>query len=274
VKRLTIFAHFDPDNKLDDYVLFYLRELRIISTTIIFVSSSVLSPADQDRLLEYVDEVHMKDNQGYDFASWQLGLKQVELGKFQQIVLCNDSCYGPLEPLAPIFDLMGQRGGDFWGMTRSYQYQKHLQSYFLVFNSAVFESDAFKKFWLNIVPKDKKIQIVLSYEVGLSRRLEEAGFRDDAYFQWSFRHGLVFIRAYLQSFMTDPLNFKKLRHRHLFNVTHTFWELLLDEGVPFIKIELLKKNPLHVDISTVERRFKEKSPEFYGIIKRHLGRFS
>ena len=38
MKRLAIFAHYDKDNIIDDYVIYYLKELKKSFETIIFVS--------------------------------------------------------------------------------------------------------------------------------------------------------------------------------------------------------------------------------------------
>ena len=40
MKRLCIFAHYDKDNLIDDYVIYYLRELKKSFNKIIFVSDS------------------------------------------------------------------------------------------------------------------------------------------------------------------------------------------------------------------------------------------
>lgn len=272
MRRLTIFAHFDSENIVDDYVIFYLKELRRVSDRIVFVSTSRLDLLQKERASAVADEVFTKDNIGYDFASWKFGLERSDLDKYDQLVLCNDSCYGPFESLAPIFEEMQRRGSDYWGLTKSYQYSEHLQSYFLVFNKNVFKSKTFKDFWETIVNKEFKLQIVLSYEIGLSQKLSSAGFKSDAFFRWSFRHGVIFFGAYLADFLKDPWSLRKLFNRHMFNITHTFWHLILKEGVPFVKIELLKKNPLSIDIKELRTVLQKSSPELAALVQKHESR--
>ena len=43
MKRVCIFAHYDRDDIVDDYVIYYLKALQKICATIIFVSDCNLS---------------------------------------------------------------------------------------------------------------------------------------------------------------------------------------------------------------------------------------
>ena len=38
MKRAVVFAHYDKDNIVDDYVIYYIKALKEIAETIIFVS--------------------------------------------------------------------------------------------------------------------------------------------------------------------------------------------------------------------------------------------
>ena len=38
MKRVVIFAHYDKDNIVDDYVIYYLKALKEVASEIIFVS--------------------------------------------------------------------------------------------------------------------------------------------------------------------------------------------------------------------------------------------
>ena len=41
--NIVIFAHYDKNNCIDDYVIYYLEQLKLISKYIIFVSDSDLN---------------------------------------------------------------------------------------------------------------------------------------------------------------------------------------------------------------------------------------
>ena len=74
MKRLAVFAHYDRDNLLDDYVFRYLAGLKCVVDSIVFVSASRLSDASVGRLKTLCDTVMLRENVGYDFGSWQAGL--------------------------------------------------------------------------------------------------------------------------------------------------------------------------------------------------------
>ena len=49
MKNISVFAHFDKDTIIDDYVIYYLQALRAVSEKIIFVSDCDL---DERELLK------------------------------------------------------------------------------------------------------------------------------------------------------------------------------------------------------------------------------
>ena len=98
---------------------------------------------------------------------------------YDELAFVNDSCYGPLYPLKPIIEQVGEC--DFWGMTRNLEWREHIQSFFIVFKKQVFTSEIFKNFMASIKDEEKKLDVVTKYEIGLSRLLLENGFNfDDA----------------------------------------------------------------------------------------------
>ena len=86
----------------------------------IFVSTAKLNENEMRSLGAYVDSIIVKENSGYDFGSWKAGLRSEEdLRKYDEIVICNDSVYGPLWPIGVAFKKMETRDCDFWGITAS-----------------------------------------------------------------------------------------------------------------------------------------------------------
>jgi lipopolysaccharide biosynthesis protein len=316
MNRLCIFAHFDQDNAVDDYVFSYLESLGQVCTKIVFVTTSVLAEIASARLGQYCDLIITRENRGYDFASWQVGIKKESLLDYDEILLCNDSVYGPLFPLEEAFKSMSEKDCDFWGMTESNQISYHLQSYFLVFRKSVLLSLVFQTFWKNVAIQASKMTIIRTYEVGLSKVLLEAGFKAGVYatYRPSFLKrlasitrssiirlsktrpegifGLLIAAARrIGSKIKDQLFEEPLRRRWLFiplgtfriiraalkkkehNVTHMFWkELIVSRRMPFLKVELLRDNPMNVKINNFERVLTSHSDYDVGCIKAHLKR--
>ena len=180
MKTACVFAHYDRQGEVDDYVIYYLRELSRVADSIQFVTTAELNDDAIDRVTGLGVNVIQRENRGYDFVSYKTGIEAIDLTQFDELVLCNHSVYGPFSELEPVFDAMRSRAADFWGLTDSYDTQHHLQSYFLVFTREVFGSSAFEDFWRSVRVLDEKEAIIRRYEVGLSRSLVDAGFRFDA----------------------------------------------------------------------------------------------
>lgn len=200
VKRLCLFAHFDKDNIVDEYVLFYLRDIRKVADRIVFVSTSSLNAETISRLKDICDSVIIRKNEGYDFASWQTALQSETLQNFDELILCNDSVYGPFFPLEQVFGEMKGESCDFWGMTSNYDIAFHVQSYFLVFRKTILVSSVFQKFWDSMEIQQSKAKVIKLFEIGLSQTLLKAGFKASTYARcrFSVSHALLYrLRFYM-----------------------------------------------------------------------------
>jgi rhamnosyltransferase len=272
VKTACVFAHFDPQDKVDDYVLYYLRELKRVADSIQFVTTSELCAAERRKVEELGVNFMQRKNEGYDFYSFKLGIEAIGVSRFDQLIVCNDSVYGPLSDLATVLAEMRSRNAKFWGLTNSHDYQHHLQSYFLVFAGDALQSQAFKNFWGSVQILDNKVEIIRRYEVGLSQSMAAAGFPPEALAEFrqvgNARHIGSYWRYYFKLFFRHWSDkqfwidgFHVLSGKRLVgkNVTHLEWKSLVeDKGVPFIKIGLLRDNPKGV----------QNLDEVYGVIER------
>jgi rhamnosyltransferase len=167
-------------------------------------------------------------------------------------------------------------------MTDNYEIAYHLQSYFLVFKKRVIDSTAFKAFWDSVQIEQRKTEVIKKYEVGLTQQLLATGFRACAYAPYSFSSVEV-LRAKANRALRQPrlglkaLN-RTLRRKELAdlaraNPTHYFWrELITERKMPFMKVELLRDNPLGIDISDWEEVVSNNCKYDVNLIKRHLAR--
>lgn len=170
MKRTVIFAHYDKDNIIDNYVIEYLRQLKKVSSEIIFVSDCELSSQELKKISLITSKNIVGRHGEYDFGSWKRGLNHV--GDADQLVLCNDSCY-LIDNISPIF----KQKTDFFGLvTNTNDYPPHLQSFFLVFNKKVFTNSKFKQFFDNVAKLESKQKIIETYEVKLTEYLMKAGY--------------------------------------------------------------------------------------------------
>lgn len=194
-KRLLIYVHFNPQDLLSSHVLHTLEEIRSFFKKIIFVSNSPVPANRRERLLKTVDEFIERENLGFDFAAWRDTIQRTgweEIGSYDNLVLMNDSCFGPLFELDPIFEEMDQKSNDYWGITSHTNYKRgvypfqlkipeHLQSYFMCFKQSVIQSKAFREFWEKVEDREKRQDVIDEYEIGLTQCLKEEGYTFDSY---------------------------------------------------------------------------------------------
>ena len=223
--RVCIFSHFDKNNIVNKYVLYYLSELSKVSD-IIFVSTSE-GLQNTDSLKLYCRDIIVKENYGYDFGAWKSGLNLLgnELEDYEELILCNDSMFGPFYELEPIFNKMSN-SYDVWSMTDNMQIAHHLQSFFVVYNKKAFQHKLFKDFWNNFKIYIDKQKLIEMNEIKFSEELLKCK---------DLRVGSYVEARELDSFL---------------NITHYYWDELLSKyKFPFIKKELLRDNPMNLDTS-------------------------
>jgi len=234
--RLALYAHYGPCPQVARYVLHYVRHLRALGFETCFVSNSPLSRAGESEIAACCHRVILRDNLGFDFSMWQQGLSAYDLRQVDELLLTNSSIIGPLSPLATLWQNSRIKGCDFWGLTDNCELSPHLQSYFLVFGGRVIQSDCFARFWDSVLPYAEKDQVIRSYEVGLTRWLEQNGFA------WAS----VFPQRVIRSRYTQRYGFLqrvrlRIERRRLprLNTTLCHPELLIEAGMPFLKTSLL-----------------------------------
>jgi glycosyltransferase involved in cell wall biosynthesis len=189
---LVLFAHYDPQDEVDDYVRFYLEKLCELGATIIFVSGSPnLKPEAAARIAPLCAAIYTRNSLSLDFGSWNLAWQQMKakgwkLSGFEKCIFANDSVYGPLFDLSEMFSQFVE--ADMFGVTENTQVfgkngeaYPHLQSYFLAWNIQPSTHKFIEDFWNDFRYVVKKDRLIAQYEIGLSRRARGRGLRIKAY---------------------------------------------------------------------------------------------
>ncbi len=186
MKRAVVFAHYSKYNIIDDYVIFYLRELRKIAENIVFVSDCNLNDSELNKIKDIVIYSTGERHGEYDFGSYKRGYLYLKenglLADISELIFVNDSCYGPLYSLETVFCKMQYKDCDFWGINlNEIEVGSHIQSFFLVFRKQVFSADIFDDFVKAVKDETNKSDIIRKYEIGLSQMLLAKGFKMDAF---------------------------------------------------------------------------------------------
>jgi hypothetical protein len=266
--KVALFMHYDRAGRVPGPVIGYIEDLIANGFSVVFVTNSgILTEAGEARLKAICAAVFVRHNRGYDFGAWRDVIDALRLpaANTEELLIINDSMYGPLAPLAPTLAKLDYQVADIWGLTESWQERYHLQSFFLAFGPAALQSPAFKQFWHSVKPVPSKTYIVRQYEVGLTQVMMKAGLRCEAIWRYENLVKMVGTTDLREIFSQeaknpthgDPLQIaRKLQmlriraasvRRVAMNPTADLWRQLLMSGFPFIKRELLRDNPSEVE---------------------------
>ncbi len=284
--KIVLFMHYDSRGQVRPMLLDYLKEFIANGRAVVFITNAGrLNEQAAARLQEICAAVIIRRNQGYDFGAWRDALAHLRLPRedTEEIILANDSIFGPLAPLQGLLQKLTYENTDIWGLTESWQTRYHLQSFFLAFGPVALRSQAFDKFWRKVRPVPSKTYIVKAYEVGITQAMLKAGLRCAAV--WSYQSLIAQCQqALVEDIMAlaaaklermDPVLVARrtyalrirdsIARRVAMNPSADLWRPLLIAGFPFIKRELLCDNPTGVqdigDWGTVVREVFGTDPE-------------
>jgi rhamnosyltransferase len=232
MRRVAVFAHYDPENTIKRYILRHLAALREVCDEVHFASTAQLDVGELAKLDGLVTSHRVCENAGYDFGMWAQSLASLHLEDWDELVLTNSSVFGPLTPLAQLFARMDDRTCDFWGMTDSLEIEYHIQSFFLVFRKSMLKSGKVARFFASILPYRHKWQVIRSYELGLTHFFLDEGF----------------VPAVVASVLGPDLRLG------VCNPCMCVPLRLIEMGVPYVKVELLRDNPLALRLAPVRAR--------------------
>lgn len=218
-ERVALVAQWSRSATMSRSVCTLVRELQDFGYSVV-VSSACEASAD----LEWSHGVHVdrltvirKPNVGYDFGSWSLAMAALpEVIARRRVLLANDSMVGPFTSLAPLLQELDATPADVWGLTDSYQFGHHLQSYFLGFCEGALAERPLREFWAQIRHEADKDEVIHRYELGLSRLLNDEGYVRAV----AFPHELAVAGEE--------------------NQVVRGWRQLLERGFPFVKREVLR----------------------------------
>ena len=177
---VTVMAGYAHGGEFSPVTLRWIRAVRSISNALVLVfdQDDLSAPAEfaDDEFISFLARRH----RAYDFGSYRLGLVEAEsrgwLASASHVLLCNDSVIGPFFGLEPVVQKMIDSAAPVWGLTESYLYSPHLQSYFLLIRSEVVLNPAVREFFDSVVPQLSRHHVIQAYELGFSRLIKSLGF--------------------------------------------------------------------------------------------------
>ena len=227
--RVCLFSYFDPTHRIRPHVLHYVAALRDCGFHVVVAGSGSRVPPLEDReaLREAGGLFRPRANRGLDFGAWGHLIGEGHADHADSILLANDSVFGPFWDLRPIVARMDARKLDIWGMIESRETGWHLQSWFLHFTRAAFDSAPVKAVFSQNFARMGKQEIIARGEIGLGTAIRAHGLRAGA---------VAPLRRTVLASRMQPTN-----------PMHIDWcHLVRSRRVPFIKSEVLRDNPLRI----------------------------
>jgi len=173
-KRLCIFSIFDKEGKIDDYVLYVLRDLKKVCERLIIAINGTVETDGLRKLQTYTEEICIRDNVGYDAGAYKYilvnYLQENELLLYDEVVFCNDTFFGPITSFEKIFACMKDRTCDFWGLHGYLNVVfSYVESYFLVFRKNIIQKKLLEVYFNKFINENAAsiFEVYCQFESGL-----------------------------------------------------------------------------------------------------------
>ena len=256
MERILLYVHFNKYKRVSNHVFYQLEQLKPLFSKIIFISNSHIEEAIKKTLYDEfgISNVLERYNKGYDFAAWRDGMSAVgfeELKTYDSLTLMNDTCFGPLWDLEPIYKRFEvDTQVDFWGMTnfrKTKYFEEHLQSYFVTFKQQILRAISFQEFWEQVKDFTDVQDVIDHYETKFTQYFTEAGFTYQAAFDTRLEEAADLIHP-------DFTYYKPFT--------------ILEKKVPFLKVKAISGNPFSARYLLEE--IKERTSYPVSLISEHI----
>jgi lipopolysaccharide biosynthesis protein len=271
----AVVAHFDPHDRIDAVFRDVLSCVSHVCDRIIVVTTSQVATDALDDLPHV--QVVRRPNVGYDFMSYRVGLTHIQDAFDLKSVLLLNSSFVVFDPDAFTNTLrrmiQATERSDVVGLTASEQIHWHLQSYLLAFSPRAARAPWFRGFFEAVRPLNTKLELILSYELGLSRLLRENDVRTESICELGTREWLVACGRWLRALAKDrgwtfwctPEPYRHWRKVNLMQFAAA--PIAARHGI--VKTEVLRSNPHESDTGAL---MSFCSPERIHSIEQSLAR--
>ena len=205
--RIIIFAGYNEKGVILNSTIYYLQELQKHGD-VYYLCDGKISDTEIEKIKDITINAWSISHQEYDFGSYKrlminlIGWKKIE--EYDELLLVNDSCY-LLKNIDSVFNKMNNETCDWWclqtqaGMYHTRNLHRNLfdkiiplddflqndlpkrksipnfdfmaGSYFIAFRKNIISDNQFKNIISSITKQDNKKDIIIKYEIGITRYL-------------------------------------------------------------------------------------------------------
>ena len=195
MRRICIFSFYDQQGIVDDYVVFLLQKFGDFAESIIFYSNGPLSRDSEVKLKGIVDDVVLRPNVGFDVMAYKEGLERIGFnrdGLYDEVLMVNHTCYGPVFPFSELFGEMEKRECDFWGVSAHAEMTPnpltgvgtlpyHLNANFIAVRAGMLGSRSFRQYWDGISAAPSYEEAIMSHEARFTEYFTQIGYKGSCY---------------------------------------------------------------------------------------------
>ncbi|MFI3177558.1 MAG: rhamnan synthesis F family protein [Eubacteriales bacterium] len=186
MNRCGVVVLYDKEGIIDNYIFALLQELQTVANRIIVVVNGIVLPCYEEKIRAITDEIIIRPNIGYDGTAYKEVIldyfEQEELQQYDELVLCNDTFYGPFQPLKDIFESMDHTSGDFWGLLwADVWWGQFIATFFMVLRKAIVQSDSLAQFFHQMPEITDFITACTHFEYPLTTYLIERDYSYGTY---------------------------------------------------------------------------------------------
>jgi lipopolysaccharide biosynthesis protein len=217
-KPVVIIAQFSKEAAISQSLAKYINGFLNNSFEVVLVSACEhsdelkLDPEIKNRIT-----IIRKPNLGYDFGSWAIALNMFpQIYNSTELILTNDSLIGPLDDFSNIISELRSSPYQVTGITDNSQLQFHIQSYLVHLKNVAVANENMQRFFASITHLGLKNDVILKYELGLTRTAQLSGLYVGALYPWNL--------------VVPPGK----------NPSLAGWQRMFDLGFPFLKKEAVR----------------------------------
>lgn len=198
MKRLSILVFFDNEGIADAHVISLIKNTAEISDRFIILVNGIITDDSFSKFQKYTDDIYIRKNIGYDAGAYidffSKYITREELTYYDEVLMLNDTFFGPFYPWQIIFSNMEQNNCDFWGLSRHLGDNQtrmkngmtiplHVQSYFLVFRKPIIQNGSLHDFFCKLDYPATIMDAIECFEISLSLFLHRMGYRSYSYIE-------------------------------------------------------------------------------------------